>query len=362
MNGEHHILYYLPTIPCIRSTTRYNHALAISELDYPTSLVTHRPPPDTISQRFCRTHVLEEVSSVRDVFDRARKARRLINQKDGNTTVVTTFHYSQVLAGWRSRSNWIVDVFDDPYQQVIHKPAIEHQIGVLLIDRILNRADTAIYTLHPSVPRSFGRNREYGINGAPTELISLAEKPERTPLRCVWVGKTEPHTGIRKMIAALEHTTIPVRVDVYGEPFRQAKSFAKSIELNGTIEFHGNVDHKTVIDGIQSAHVGFCLLENSPDFVFAYPIKIGEYLAGGAYPIASDFPGIRRMCNGVGSFLELKPDHIAAELDRLAAIPRAEFDRLVLQARERANEIAWSSERERFSTLVNNSIKRYALL
>jgi hypothetical protein len=356
--NDHELFYYVPEVPSIKSTTRYNHSKAISNLSATTTLITHKTPPEKISQGFNSNYVLGNVQSIKDIIGHARKARRIVNATHRCPVIISTFNYAQVIAGWISDAHWIVDIFDDPHQQVIHKPAIEHWIGVRVVDHLLQQADTAIYTLHPAIPRTYGKEQRFCINGASTSIFSQHQKEERQPLRCVWVGKTKPGFGICKLIKSLKYVHTPIQVDVYGKKYNKIQRLSENVIFQGKINFHGRVDHETVTDGISKAHLGLCLLNDYPDFKYAYPIKIGEYLAGGAIPIASDFPGIRRMCKGIGSFPELTTESIADRINELADIPRDKFDQMVEQAQNRAQIISWQNEREKFSRAIVDSIKK----
>lgn len=352
------VFYYVPQIPTVKSTTRYNHALAISALAETASLLTHESPPSSIEDQFDSIYVLKDIRSPVDVYQNARNARDIIHRNSRNPLLITSFHYAPILTGYFSKGLWFVDIYDDPYQQAIHRPAYSlHQVGVRVTTHLLNRADTAIHTLHPAIPRLFGKDRKYVMNGAPTSLFATQEKPQRSPLRCVWVGKTDIQFGIEHMIKALEYTTHQIRVDIFGEPYDDAKELSTQVDHQATIKFHGNVDHQSVLDAIEQAHVGFCILNHTTDFEYSYPIKIGEYLAGGAVPIATGFPGIRQMCKEAGRYPSLEPKAIAAEIDEIATLSRDEFDNLVRVARNNADLIGWEQERDWFARQVVDSVK-----
>lgn len=358
MLKDKNVFYYDPLIPTVKSTTRYNHALAISNLAETVSLITHQSPPSNIKDRFDSVYILKDVESSTDIFRNARDAKNIVHRNSQEPLLITSFHYAPILAGYLIKGLWFADVYDDPYQQVIHGPTYSmHQVGIRVAVHLLGKADTAIHVLHPAIPRLFGKERKYVMNGAPTSLFASPEKPQRVPLRCVWVGKTDIRFGIRNMIEALEHTTQQVHVDVFGEPYDDAEKLSTRINHRGTIEFHGNVDHQSILEAIEKAHVGFCLLPPTTDFEYAYPIKIGEYLAGGAVPIATGFPGIRQMCKEAGRYPCLEPKAIATELNEIATLPRDEFEDLVKLARNNAELIAWERERQWFARQVLDSVK-----
>jgi glycosyltransferase involved in cell wall biosynthesis len=114
------------------------------------------------------------------------------------------------------------------------------------------------------------------------------------------------------------------------------------------LNFHGPQPNKEVIDSIEQADVGFCLLTEETDWYYAHPIKIGEYLAGGTIPIASAFPGIQQLTRDAG--ILIKPDHneVAEAIETIATDNELRHT-LGERARERARALDWRDEREWFA-------------
>ncbi|MFC7157491.1 glycosyltransferase [Halomarina halobia] len=304
-------------------------------------------------------HVLGDITSGKHVLERTLQARRIVNtvrdrSADGDVTYVTEFTYAQVLSGYLSNAKWVVDVFDDPLQLSIRRPIYSpHQITSRMLLRVIDRADVVVTTLHPDGPRShLGRSTRFALNGSPVSSITHERKPTQPPLRCVWVGKTGRGWGIESLLEALTYVDTDLVVDVYGEPTSRAEAVSAELGLSDQVRFHGNVSHEQVCRSIEKAHVGLCTLTAFDDFRYAYPIKIGEYLAAGAIPVMSDFPGMRTLAREAGVYTDPTPRDIATALRGIAAMSADELEQLAVLARERAEDISWENERERFAEHV----------
>ena len=353
------IIYNNPLIPSIKSTTRYNHALALARTARSSVLITNVRPPMKIKRKYDNVHILGEVNNGVDMLKRAYEARNIVhkacNQSEGDRVVyVTSFHYAQALSGYLSNVQWAVDIYDDPIQLSIRRSAFSpHQIALRLLLRILDNADIGIATLHPDGPRSnLGRSTRFALNGSPVSSIYPGTKPSKSPLQCVWVGKTEVGWGIELLLKSLADIQEELIIDVYGTPDSSAKSLATELGVREKIQFHGNVSHEQVRTAIEDAHVGLCVLTPYADFKYSFPIKVGEYLAGGTIPLSSNFPGIRMVAGNAGIYI--KPDSLdlTTALEKLATMDNNEMSSLADSARKRAETISWKSERERFAEHV----------
>lgn len=364
------VAYYVPLIPDVWSTTRYQHALAIANLETETSLLIEREPPEQLYTKFDHVHILTECnvpsifphlladSRIVEILSRPLRAAAIARDRVGPDGVyVTSFHYIPALSGWLSGCQWVADVYDDPTQPLLTNPkSITHRARLPLLQFILNRADLGYNVLHPTAERTFGKIIEYGINGAPLETITPAPKPSRPPLKCVIAGKTTPDQGLDLLIRSLQLVDCSIHVDVYGEPFEESRQLAITAGVNDMLTFHGWSAHDTVIEAIRRAHVGLAVLPPRPDWVVSYPIKVGEYLAAGTLPLVTDLPGMRRLTSDACISVDPDSEQIARALDDLAVLNDEEFQQQWQNCRDRAIEINWGDERERFATAVRSQL------
>lgn len=316
-----------------------------------------------IKKEYDDTYILGEVKNGVDMLKRAYEARNIVHKacnqsEDDRIVYVTSFHYAQALSGYLSNVQWVVDIYDDPLQLSIRRSAFSpHQITSRVLLRILDNADVGISTLHPDGPRShLGRSTRFALNGSPVSSIHPGTKLSRPPLHCVWVGKTEVGWGIELLLTSLSDIQEEIIVDVYGTPDSGAKSLATELGVHEQIQFHGTVSHEQVRTAIENAHVGLCVLTPYADFKYSFPIKVGEYLAGGTIPLVSNFPGIRMIARNAGIYIEPNPLDLTTALEKLATTSDNEMDFLADTARRRAEAISWKNERERFAEHVIRSV------
>lgn len=355
-------VYYIPKIPDSKSTTRYNHAIALARCAKSSILITNINPPKYIREEFDLVYVLGKIADLRTVIKRAHQARKIVSavkeqSRNERIVYITHFSYAQALSGFLSDVYWIVDVFDDPLQLSIRRSiSSPHQIASRALLQIINKSDTSIITLHPDGPRSqLGRTTRFALNGSPASSVEYTVKSPKSPLQYVWVGKTKVGWGIEILLNSLTSVTADIIVDVYGEPISNAKSLATELDVRDQVRFHGAVSHKHALTAIENAHVGLCVLAPYDDFKYSFPIKVGEYLAAGTIPVMSDFPGMRMLARNAGIYIEPNHHDLANALQKLTDLSDENMKCLAGKARERAETISWEIERKRFADHVISS-------
>lgn len=352
------VAYYVPVVPSVPSTARYNHALALAESAEQAILLTHEDPPEKIANAYGEVRVIPgsvtpsagNLSKVSPRLGQGRRAARIADRfLDPADAFVTTFHYAPALAGYLADAPWVLDLYDDPYQYIYNSPRSMQEVLARFLRVLLGRADRAVHTIHPSSPRLFGADRRFALNGAPTEVIEPGQKPPRDPLRCVWAGKPRLDRGMELFLRALARSEPAIEVDVYGAPVEDAGSFAERLGVADDVTFRGQSAHETVRRAIGGAHVGLCLLPRRGDWEYSYPIKVGEYLAGGTVPLCSGFPGMRSLARGAGVYVEPAPAAIERGLEALATTGSAEAEQQQERCRSRAEAVSWDDERAWFA-------------
>lgn len=352
------LVYYVDGIPDIRSETRYNHALALGEWSQRSLLITHELAPERIRKLFDDAVVLTPETSARDVLTNARRANKVVRERMGDPSdyvFLTGLGYSMALAGFRSDAYWVVDLYDDPIQSSIRKPLLSpfHAFS-RIAGMLINRADHVIHTLHPALPRRWGRQRTYAMNGSATTVLE-PETDFDGPVTGIWAGKTEPYKGFGILVDALTHVDGDLHIEVFGEPYAAAAQLAAERAVDDMLTFHGAVKHPVVCDVVERANFGLCILTPERDQRFAYPLKVGEYLAGGAIPVASDFPGMRFQAQTAGFYAVPEPEPVATRLNQLLELDESALRTRCAAARRRAEAISWEQEREWFRYQVVES-------
>jgi glycosyltransferase involved in cell wall biosynthesis len=341
-------VYYVPEIPANPSTTRYNHALGIANWTTSAALVTTTDqPPEKVASQFKEVRTLDATGTL----SRSREARRfaeewLESKTSGQSVFVTTFHYAPAFAGFRSDHRWVVDVYDDPIQYALSNPRSYHTVTARALMRLLDRADRAVHTAHPSTPHRFTADQRFGVNGALASGLEPVERSVDEQFRCVCAGTK---AGIGEALTAVKAIDASVRLDVFGETQASTQRSAEEVSISTEIVFHGYQPGETIYTCIEGADVGFCILPRRKDWLYAYPVRVGEYLAGGTVPLASAFPGIRDLAREAGALVAPRATAVETALKWLLK-DRKRLVELKSVARQRAEEVSWERERRWFAT------------
>jgi len=342
------VIYYINSVPDIVSTTRYNHALGLAEGYKHSILLTHVAPPESIAEAYTRVEIINASTPI----GRIRRAMEVINTAKRTTPdirLVTTAQFEPVVTGRVSRAEWTVDLYDDPLQGIRNDPVSRHQITDRLKTALVASAPRGVNTVHRDAPNQAGVDRKYCINGAPNEAITPQMVELSSPLRLVLAGKAKLQKGMRLVLDGLATCTADVQVDAYGTVDTETIEYARRVGVSHSVTFHGRTPHPEVLKAVSAAHAGLCVLPSREDWKHHYPIKVGEYLAGGTVPIASDYPGLREMVGDAGVYVDPSTEGVAEGLERLATMMTDEYRRLTERARARGNEIRWSRVRREFT-------------
>lgn len=345
------VIYYLPNIPNNPSTTRYNHSVAIGELTDSAILLTYPDsPPSEIQSHYKDIVVLQAKNPIR----RSAEARHHLNQisrRLQNPLYLSTFHYAPVVTGLLSDFPWVLDVYDDPRQYIYQNGKINiHTVSARLLSLAMNRADRAVHTLHPATAKQYTDERRFAINGAPVDNITPSFNGGQ--LRAVYVSSHS--AGLELVLQAMAISDVSTHLDVYC-PSSDIETTAATLGVESHVSFHGIRPHQEVISAIVSADIGYCMLPDRPDWHYSFPIRIGEYLAAGTIPVASQFPGIRALVRDAGLLCSPTEAGVADALTSLADLDPDALEERKRRARRRAEQIPWKREREWFAKQVLSS-------
>jgi glycosyltransferase involved in cell wall biosynthesis len=347
------IAYYVPSIPDVWSTARYQHALAVVEAADESILIGNVDPPTPLAKKATKIYNTDSDS----VVGRARTAAGIVKSRLGRTGVfVTSFHYEAALSGLLAKISgvtWVTDVFDAPAQYRFNNPKSHHTVASHGLEWMLKRADRSIHTCHPDTPFQYGQDRHFITNGSPVSRIEPHYRV-KDELSIVWAGSPRLDRGGALLTEALSQINEPIRVDAYGEVDNQLVSLAEQHDVVDQFNFHGWVRHDEVLSAISQAMVGFAVLPSRKDWLYAPAIKIGEYLAGGTIPLMSDYPGSKHVAADSGIYVQPDSDSVADGLSAICNLSNESRSQRMKNARARGKEIPWQSVRDQFYNLTHS--------
>lgn len=348
------LAYYTPSVVDGPNTTPYRHAKALGEHVPETLLLTGRYPPDEIADVYREVEILDG-RGYAGILSNVRRARRLVNRRlESDGVLVTGVGHGPTLTGVLSDPTWVADVFDDPTQfSAENSGSWTHRLLTPVVLELLVLARLAYITQHPSSPLQSGKEQVYGFNGAPVIDIVPGEKPARPPLRAVVAGKVEVRNGLDVALDGIAKADVPVQFDVFGKPYADAADYAEALGLSDQVEFHGWVaSYDTVRDHIERAHVGICLWPERRDWDYSYPLKVGEYLAGGAIPVLTPRPGMADLAGDVGVYCESAIE-VARAFERIATLSSSALDQRTDAVRKRAETVPQQRDTRRFLAAID---------
>jgi|GEM_PF-2771961 len=344
------VAYYAPNIPDVWSTDRYQHALAVTEYADRSMLIAHSELPDTLADMADDICVL----SASNRFFRAREAAdSIVDLLGRNATLLSAAHeYECVLAGTLAKAKgvrWVPDVFETPAMPRLNRPRSLHQLTTRLLPVLINQAEMGIHSFHPNTPYQYCRERAFIPNGAPVSQIE-AQYNDRDGLKVVLIGdRPALERGGEYLLRAINQLENPsVTVDVCGNATEGMQDLSNKLGVSDRVHFHGWIAHRKALQYAKDADVGYAVLPPRPDFRFAPPIKVGEYLAAGTIPLLSDFPGSRYMAADSGTYVSPSVQSVVDALSLLLRSDSKELKRRSSISRERAEAISWESIRQRF--------------
>lgn len=313
-----HVIYYVPSIPNVKSTARYAHATAFLDNVDSATLITETDPPDELANRYDSVYILTD----RTLGNAQQAAKIANNATDEQILYVTSFHYAPVLSGARADLPWVVDVYDNPIQYALNDPRSYHQLTARGLMWLIGRADGVIHDYHPYKGRVMGSDPRFILEGCPIDLIDPTYKLPDESLECVWAGSPRLERGMKLLIDALEMVEGDITVSVYGKIDEEIQSVVDRRGLAKQIHLHGWTEHEKVLEAVSQAHVGLCVLPDRQDWHHSTPLKVREYMAGGTVPVMSDFPGMRYIAESTGIYTSPTKNSLASTIDQLLEFAR----------------------------------------
>lgn len=165
------------------------------------------------------------------------------------------------------------------------------------------------------------------------DLETFRPQPElREPDKAVFLGRLTDQKNVFSLVEAFEDS--PYRLTVIGDGAHRAELQKRFGDLNGRLEWLGNVDHRRIPEVLNRASV-FVL----PSLYEGHPKALLEAMACGLPVIGADSPGIRPVIRDgrTGLLCGTDPDSIRAAVDRVMTEPElaAEMGRAAREDVER---------------------------
>jgi hypothetical protein len=344
-------IYYIKDIPNILSVTQFNHALAIANHDSTSALLIHEPPPAEIDEAYEYVRVIRSRTPIGRIYDALELINTIVEQ-NSSVILITAGQIEPVVAGRMSNADWVVDLYDDPLQGIRNNPISRHQITDRVLRHLVAGAPFGSNTLHQNAPNKAGVKKVYCINGAPTDLIEHRRIEYSSPLRAVIAGKVTLDKGMDLIIDGVSRSNASIVIDAFGAVNDKTLQYCDSVGVSNQIRFHGKSCHEKVRRAITDSHIGLCVLPKRGDWMYHYPIKLGEYLAGGTIPLASDFPAFIQLAGESGIYVEPSPKGVAGGLEEIEALSQMDYQKRLDAVIARGEDVNWSSVRERFAETV----------
>lgn len=128
-----------------------------------------------------------------------------------------------------------------------------------------------------------------------TELPQQEASPR--PLRCIYVGDISEARGLTRMCDAIHEASnlgINVTLELVGRVSEAQRNTIKNHPAASNVLLSGWGTRSDVAKKLATSDVAFCLLEPTPAYCDALPVKVLEYIVSGLHVISTDLPRLRR--------------------------------------------------------------------
>lgn len=193
------------------------------------------------------------------------------------------------------------------------------------------------------------RLRKAGARAVTVENLPRPEKflpqaPSKGREGLVYIGGIGERRGVFSMVEAARLSGMTLHLAGPVEPEGRA-ALLKAPQ--GQVRYHGVLGRAEVARLLSGCRIGLALLQPTPAYLEALPVKVLEYMAAGLPSVISDFPLWRRRFGPWGCALFADPedpDDIARKIKWLAARPD-ECARMGRRGREAViKHLCWDRE------------------
>jgi len=288
--------------------------------------------------------------------------------------VHTSYHPLTCLVGFVcsfSTEKWIQDIWDHPLRTVPKpsKSMSTREVVTFLTKyaahnaaiRTMPFADRIILALHPSITKELGVKNDEIVpvpNGTDFALYQGVEAESREDFTVIYAGEVTPdRANLMLEAASVAAAEIPNLSVMFVGEIKDERLLRRKISQYGmteTVEITGHVPHSTALSAIRGADVGLCLLPRSVETEYVYPIKLFEYMALGAVPIASSLRGISSVVEDWENGHLVPPDDGYEAGERIVETYKSDTDELVENASETVKSYDWDHLNNQFKTAIKN--------
>ena len=216
-----------------------------------------------------------------------------------------------------TRSDWIAYFAAKKGNKVIFECHQRSRTRDFVIRRIGNIQNVAIIFLNKNLRDSYPsiNNSIVLHNGVDHELFDIQNLEKRKSI--VFVGslsRFNQSRGLPDFIKTYKNEKLyeSYNLEIVGgniEEIKELKNLVNNLKITSYVTLHGYLKRKSAIDIISGCSIGLLINsdENEHSTKYTSPLKYFEYLYGGLFVIASDYPSHRSLpFNNMISFFNLR--------------------------------------------------------
>jgi len=229
-------------------------------------------------------------------------------------------------------------------------------LSTLVFDRIILAATSIARTFNP-------KNARFVLN---YPIVNQVPQPGRRadgePLRLVYVGGLTTARGINELIdavQALRNNGETLTLDLYGViAEQQLKNRIQSISNSGWLTWHGWLPIAQLMDRLKDYHVGLSSIRDLPNYRYAWPTKVLDYLAAGLPVIASRLPGTEELLSGPDCVVYFEPGDSSSLQTAIQSLQDEKVRRrLAAKSAGAAADYSWESQAEALINVYHEILK-----
>jgi glycosyltransferase involved in cell wall biosynthesis len=191
-----------------------------------------------------------------------------------------------------------------------------------------------------------------------------ALEPFSEGLRLVYVGGINPERDLSVLIRAVGRISrrqeIRLLIVGYGQKqhVETLRTLARSLGLDGSVEFHGRVPQEDVLRYLRSSDLGIVTYERNPLTEVAVPNKVFEYILAGKPLALPDLKAMRDLFDGAAVFYEPGDDQDLADKILQLWTKSVDVDALLRRAQETYRASHWVVMGERLERAYASLLSR----
>ncbi|MCA9093639.1 MAG: glycosyltransferase family 4 protein [Planctomycetaceae bacterium] len=257
----------------------------------------------------------------------------------------------------------VLDVHEDYRQKIWEKLYLSYPLRLTLswivgrIEDICGLMFNGIVTVTPHIARYFPKRKTALVRNYPEygefELQNPPPYSDR-PNNIAYIGSITANRGAWRMLKAVhklnEESHLNAKLILagpIGTPELEAELRA-SPEW-ASVDFRGFLTRQGIGEVLANSRVGILVLDATPCYVNAYPMKLFEYMAAALPVVASDFPVWREIVDGAQCGISINPmdvEGIAQTVKHLLENPQ-EAEQMGRRGKDAAHKLYfWEREAE----------------